>query len=129
MVYRMETLSAKLPDHLAQEVENYQEAHGLNRSQAMRRLIEDGLEAERVRNERDDLRDDLDERRARDERTISVPQDLATVAAAWIGLILLIDGLGWITFELQVGTAELGSFLLLTIAGYAVYRRYKAPRA
>ncbi|MCU4744804.1 hypothetical protein OB960_25945, partial [Halobacteria archaeon AArc-xg1-1] len=42
----METLSAKVPKDLLQEIENYQNEYELNRSQAVRRLVEDGLEHE-----------------------------------------------------------------------------------
>ncbi len=46
MVYRMETLSTKVPKDLLERVEGYREEHELNRSQAIRRLLEDGLEYE-----------------------------------------------------------------------------------
>lgn len=46
MVNRMETVAAKLPPDLAEQVEEYREEHGLNKSQAFRRLVEDGLEHE-----------------------------------------------------------------------------------
>ena len=46
MVNRMETVAAKLPPDLIEQIEDYREEHGLNRSQAIRRLVEDGLDHE-----------------------------------------------------------------------------------
>lgn len=45
MVYCMETVSSKVPPDLKERIETYQEEHGLNRSQAVRRLIEEGIDS------------------------------------------------------------------------------------
>ena len=42
----METLSTKVPNDLSEQIEEYREEHDLNRSQAIRRLLEDGLDHE-----------------------------------------------------------------------------------
>ena len=42
----MKTVSAKVPEQLADRVDDYAEDHDLNRSQAVRSLVEEGLEAE-----------------------------------------------------------------------------------
>ena len=46
MVYRMETLSAKVPPDVKERIDAYAEARGLNQSQAIRRLVTDGLDAD-----------------------------------------------------------------------------------
>ncbi len=50
----METVSARIPDDLAADLERYQDEHGVSQSEAVRRLLGDGLET-------DDLRDRVDE--------------------------------------------------------------------
>jgi hypothetical protein len=42
----METLAAKVPEKMADEIDQYADRHDLNRSQAIRALIEAGQEAE-----------------------------------------------------------------------------------
>jgi len=84
MVNRMETVASKLPKDLAEQVEEYREQHELNKSQAIRRLVEDGLEADR-------LRDDLEERRDRAERTVAVTKPAAFSLIGWFMIALSVD--------------------------------------
>lgn len=42
----METIAAKVPKDMAEEIEEYRAEHDLNTSQAMRRLVEDGIDAQ-----------------------------------------------------------------------------------
>jgi len=106
----METLSAKVPEDLIQRIENYQNEYDLNRSQATRRLIEEGFEADR-------LRDDLEERRERDERTITFTKP---TVAALLGWVLIVAD--WVT----VPTAPVGLIgvaIIISAAVFAVVQR------
>lgn len=99
----METVAAKVPPDLAEQVEEYREEHGLNKSQAMRRLIEDGLEQE--------------------ER----PEGLLITKPAALALIgwflVFID---WVTVTVPPGqpVGELGVLALAAAGVYVVARRY-----
>jgi len=108
----METVSAKVPDDLAEEIEDYRERYGLNRSQAVRRLVEDGLEADR-------LRDDLEERRQHAERTIAVTKPAAVSLIGWFMIAFSI------TAEPAARLAAAGALVIVGSAVYAVYRGHQ----
>lgn len=106
----METLSAKVPEDLIQRIEKYQNEYDLNRSQATRRLIEEGFEADR-------LRADLEKRRERDERTITFTKP---AVAALLGWVLIVAD--WVT----VPTAPVGLIgvaIIVAAVGYSIYTR------
>ncbi|MHC3439970.1 hypothetical protein ACYJ1Y_18285 [Natrialbaceae archaeon A-gly3] len=131
-------ISAEIPDSLESQLTERQEPDE-SRSAAIRRTLRDGTDAPELRrenrklqgkledreNEIEELRDELDARREKAEESIVLPQNLTIAAAAWIGAIMLADGAGWINISLQVGTAELGIVLLISVAVYAVYRRFR----
>ena len=60
----MESVSARLPEDLAAELEAYREERGISESEAIRRLLADGLEEHDLR----DRVDDLEQRVERVER-------------------------------------------------------------
>lgn len=99
MVNRMETVAAKLPPDLAEQVEEYREEHGLNKSQAFRRLVEDGLEHE------------------------DQPQGIVVTKPAAVSLIgWFLIAVDWITVAPGQPVGWLGVLLLVTSAVYAVVR-------
>jgi len=51
----METVSARLPEDLADQLEEYRNAHAISESEAIRRLLADGLENDELRDRVDDL--------------------------------------------------------------------------
>lgn len=57
----METVSARVPDDLADRIEEYAEERGISTSEAVRRLLSDGLDD-------DDLRRQVEELERRVER-------------------------------------------------------------
>lgn len=46
MVNRMKTIGSKVPEALSERIEEYEDEHDLNTSQAVRQLVRAGLEAE-----------------------------------------------------------------------------------
>ena len=125
----METLSAKVPSELEDEIEEHAEEIDETRSVTTRKLLRDGLEAEEIRQENAELRQELEEREAGDKETIRLPKGPTAAAAGWIALLMVADGAGWINIQLEIGTAELGIATLVLIAGYAVYQRVTASTA
>ena len=99
----METVASKVPPELAQRIEAYQEEHGLNKSQAVRQLVEDGFRADR-------LEDDLEERRQYAERSISFTKPAVVSLIGWflitVDWITLTGGypLGWVGLSLIIAT-------------------------
>ena len=51
----METLSARVPDDVAEQVEQYAAERGISTSEAVRRLLVDGLEQDDVQSRLDRL--------------------------------------------------------------------------
>ncbi len=99
MVYRMETLSTKVPADLSERIEEYREEHDLNRSQAIRRLLEDGLEY--------------------DEQ----PQGIVVTKPAAVALIgWFLISVDWITVAPGQPVGWIGVALLATAAVYTAAR-------
>lgn len=95
----METVAAKLPPDLAEQVEQYREDHGLNKSQAFRRLVEDGLEHEEQ------------------------PQGIVVTKPAAIALIgWFLIAVDWITVAPGQPVGWVGVALLLAAVVYGVLR-------
>lgn len=101
MVNRMETVAAKLPPDLVEQVEEYREEHGLNKSQAIRRLVEDGLEQEDQ------------------SREIILTKPAAVALIGWF--LVAVD---WVTVTPGQPVGWLGVALLATAAVYAATRHY-----
>ena len=92
----METLSTKVPNDLSEEIEQYREEYDLNRSQAIRRLLEDGLEHEEQ------------------------PQGIVITKPAAVALIgWFLIAVDWITVAPNQPVGWLGVALLVTAGVYA----------
>lgn len=51
----MESVSARVPDDIAEQVERYAEERGISTSEAVRRLLVDGLQEEKIERRLDRL--------------------------------------------------------------------------
>jgi len=51
----MDSVSARIPDDLADDLERYQDKHGVSESEAIRRLLADGLADDELGDRVDDL--------------------------------------------------------------------------
>jgi len=111
MVNRMETLAAKVPPDLSDRIEEYRERHGLNKSQAIRRLIEDGFES-------DELQQELEERRRHDERTISITKPAAVSIVGWF-----LVAMDWLTVAEGQPVGWFGLAVILAAIGYGLVAR------
>jgi len=130
-------ISAEIPDSLENRLTERQEPDE-SRSAAVRRTLRDGTAAPELRRENrelreklenrenqiEELRDELDQHREREARTIALPRGLTLVAVAWVGVIWVADGTGLVTAELQIGTTALGIMTLAILTLYAIYTRY-----
>lgn len=56
MIIEMETVSTKVQPDVVEHIEEYQQKNNISKSEAVRRLIQNGLEAE----EQDDIKTELD---------------------------------------------------------------------
>lgn len=63
----MERLTIRIPEEIAEEIEERVAADDVSQSEAARRLLRRGSEYDRIRRERDRLRDQLAARNAREE--------------------------------------------------------------
>jgi len=125
MASTKKTVSAKASKNLRERIENYQQENNFeSKTDAVRELWREGLKADEIRQENAQLRQELEDHREKERNSIMLPERLTIVAIAWIALIALADGMGWVSVTLQVGAAELAITLLLLTIGYAVYDRY-----
>lgn len=118
-------ISAEIPDSLEAQVREEQEDDE-SRSAAVRRTIRKGLDADEIEDENHELRqkvealrDELADRRERDERTIAVTYPAAIAVLGWYALALVV------TIEPGEPVAVIGALLIAGAAAYGVINWYR----
>jgi len=91
---RREKYQTRLDSDDARAVESYQAEHDISQSEAVRRLIKDGLEAQDTDHDLDELREDIadleDELVSRRSDMMSLPLLILTLILAMSLLVLLV---------------------------------------
>lgn len=121
MASAKKTVSAKASKNLRDRIKNYQQENNFeNKTDAVRELWREGLEAEEVRKENAGLRQELEERREHAERTIALTKPAAVTLIGWFMIALAIDT---DPTELMVG---LGAVFILIPTVYSLIKRQQS---
>ena len=129
-------ISAEIPDSLENRLTERQEPDE-SRSAAIRRTLRDGTHAPELRRENhelreklenrenqiEELRDELDEHRERDARTITVTHPAAVSVIGWFLLALTI------TAEPALPIAVIGAVAIVGAVALGVYRHTRGDSA